>query len=109
MKLFKNRKNCPVSECVCVCVCALSYIQLFLTPRTVACQLLCPSNFPDKNTGAGCHFLLQGIFLTQGSNWHLLFWQADSLPPGNLGDLLMLNARDLEFNKRVPALKELTL
>ena len=31
----------------------------------------------------GCHFLLQGIFLTQGSNlllWHLLHRQADSLP-----------------------------
>ena len=31
----------------------------------------------------GCHFLLQGIFLTQGWNpslWHLLDWQADSLP-----------------------------
>ena len=23
---------------------------------------------PDKNIGEGCHFLLQGIFLTQGSN-----------------------------------------
>ena len=28
----------------------------------------------------GCHFLLQGIFLTQGSNLHLLRWQVDSLP-----------------------------
>ena len=28
----------------------------------------------------GCHFLLQGIFLTQGLNQHLLHWQADSLP-----------------------------
>ena len=28
----------------------------------------------------GCHLLLQGIFLTQGSNSHLLHWQADSLP-----------------------------
>ena len=27
---------------------------------------------PGKNTGVGCHFLLQGIFLTQGSNLHLL-------------------------------------
>ena len=26
------------------------------------------------------HFLLQGIFLTQGSNPRLLHWQADSLP-----------------------------
>ena len=28
--------------------------------------------FPSKNTGVGCHFLLQGIFLTQGSNPRLL-------------------------------------
>ena len=27
--------------------------------------------YPGKNTGAGCHFLLQGIFSTQGSNPHL--------------------------------------
>ena len=25
-------------------------------------------DFPGKNTGVGCHFLLQGIFPTQGSN-----------------------------------------
>ena len=25
-------------------------------------------DFPSKNTGVGCHFLLQGIFPTQGSN-----------------------------------------
>ena len=37
--------------------------------------------FPmDKNTRVGCHFLLQEIFLTQGSNLHLLHWQVDSLP-----------------------------
>ena len=35
-------------------------------------RLLCPWDFPGKNTGVGCHFLLQGIFLTQGSNLHLL-------------------------------------
>ena len=29
-------------------------------------------NFSGKNTGVGCHFLLQGIFPTQGSNSHLL-------------------------------------
>ena len=45
-----------------------------------------------KNTGVGCHFLLQGIFPTLGSNpclLHLLHWQADSLPlelPGNTRD-----------------------
>ena len=33
-----------------------------------------------KNTGVGSHFLLQGTFLTQGSNPGLLHWQVDSLP-----------------------------
>ena len=43
--------------------------------------------FPGKNIGGGCHFLLQGIFLAQGSNprlLHFLHWQADSLPPSHL-------------------------
>ena len=31
-------------------------------------RLLCPQDSPGKNTGVGCHGLLQGIFLTQGSN-----------------------------------------
>ena len=29
-------------------------------------RLLCPRDFPGKNTGAGCHFPLQGIFRMQG-------------------------------------------
>ena len=37
-------------------------------PWTVAYQALCLWDFPGKSTGVGCHFLLQGIFLTQGSN-----------------------------------------
>ena len=28
-------------------------------------RLLCPWDFPGKNIGVNCHFLLQGIFLTQ--------------------------------------------
>ena len=42
-------------------------------------------NFPGKNTGVGCHFLLQGISLTQGSDLCLLSWQADPLPQCHLG------------------------
>ena len=42
--------------------------------------LLQPSDFPGKNTGVSCHFLLQGVFPTQGSKLHLLHWKADSLP-----------------------------
>ena len=29
---------------------------------------VCPQNLSGKNTRVGCCFLLQGIFLTQGSN-----------------------------------------
>ena len=42
----------------------------------------CPWNFLGKNISVGCHFLLQGIFPTQGSNphhLHLRHWQAVSL------------------------------
>ena len=45
-------------------------------------RLLCPWDFPGKDTGMGCHFLLQGIFLIQGLNPHLLRllpWKVDSL------------------------------
>ena len=55
-------------------------------------RLLCSWDPPGKNTRAGCHFLLQGIFPTQGSNPHLLHflhWQADSLPLTHLESIYM--------------------
>ena len=59
---------------------------LFVTLWTVARQApLCPWDFPGKNAGVGCHFLFQEIFLTQGSNLHLLNWQINSLPLCHLG------------------------
>ena len=51
-------------------------------------RLLCPWDSSSKNIGVGCHALLQGIFLTQGSNLCfllLLHCQADSLPPAPHG------------------------
>ena len=59
-------------------------------------RLLSPRDFPGKNIRVGCHFLLQGIFSTQGLNLnllHLLHWQADSLPLHHLGSPIDL------FNK----------
>ena len=44
---------------------------------------LCSWDSPVKDTGVGCHFLLQGIFLIQGLNTrilHLLHWNVDSWP-----------------------------
>ena len=46
-------------------------------------------DFLGKNTGVGCHFLLQGIFLTQGLNPYLLHWQVDSLPLSHQGSPCM--------------------
>ena len=44
-----------------------------LTPHGLQpARLLCPWNSPGKNTEAGSHFLLQGIFLIQGLNPGLL-------------------------------------
>ena len=51
-------------------------------------RLLCPHDFPVKNTAVGCHVLLQEIFPTQGSNLnllHLMHWQVDALPLTHLG------------------------
>ena len=40
--------------------------------RLYPTRLLCPWDSPGKNAGVGCHFYLQGIFLTQGLNLDLL-------------------------------------
>ena len=47
---------------------SLSHVRLFATAWTVAHQAPPPWDSPGKNTGVGCHFLLQRIFPTQGSN-----------------------------------------
>ena len=65
----------------------------FATPRTT--RLLCPWDSPGKNTGVGCHFLLQGILPTQGSNPHLLHWQADSLPQSHQRSLQKIALKHL--------------
>ena len=49
--------------------------------------ILCPWDSPAKNTGLGCHSLLQGIFPTQGWKLHLLHGQAGSLLPSHQGRL----------------------
>ena len=43
-------------------------------------RLFCTWDFPGKNTGVGCHFLLQGIFVTQGIEPRSPAVHVDSLP-----------------------------
>ena len=51
---------------------SLSCGPLFATPWTVTHQAPLSIGFSGKDTVVGCHSLLQGIFLTQGSELHLL-------------------------------------
>ena len=39
-------------------MCVLSHVWFIVAPWTVACQLLCPWDFPGKSTGVGYHCLL---------------------------------------------------
>ena len=63
----------------CCCSVARSRPTLRNPMNCKPARLLCPWDFPAKNTGVGCHFLLQGIFPTQEPNLSLLLWHAGSL------------------------------
>ena len=80
--LTRNHDNLP-------CACGLSHVQLSATPWTVAHQAPLSMGSLGKDTGVGCHFLLYGVFLSQGLNLCLLHWQADSLPLSHQGSPLM--------------------
>ena len=78
-------KDSPPSPQVPHCV------RIFVTLWIVASQAPLSMEFSSKDTRAGCHFLLPGIFLSQGLNLcllRLLNWQADSLPLSYLGSPL---------------------
>ena len=45
---------------------SLSGVRLFVIPWTIARQAPPSMGFPRQESGVGCHFLLQGIFLNQG-------------------------------------------
>ena len=61
-------------------------------PMHLACQAPLSVDFPGKNTGVGCHFLLQGIFLTQGSNNSLLHCKQILYPVTHQGSLVSLTS-----------------
>ena len=65
-KLTQHCKSTILQRVLCV-LSHSSRISLFAMD-----SLLCPWDSLDKNTGVGCHSLLHGIFLTQGSNLGLL-------------------------------------
>ena len=94
---------------VCIYFFVFSHVQLFVASWTIyPTRLLCPWKFPGKNTGAGCHFLLQEIFPTQGSNpclAPLLHGQADTwplAPPEKPCLDLYPQSKDKKKSKQIP-------
>ena len=84
---------------LCICVFSCSVVSDSLQPHVLwPARLLCPRDSPGKNTGVGCHFLLQGIFWTQGSNPCFLHLQAGFLPLSHLGSLIQ-SIRTLSYLK----------
>ena len=71
---------CRTHYCICVCVCVHTRVRVRLVTMSdslrtfglLSARLLYPWDFPGNHAGVGCHALLQGIFLTQGSNSRLL-------------------------------------
>ena len=56
------------------CAQSLSRVRLFATQWNIACQAPLSMGFSWQEYWSGFHFLLQGIFLTHGSNLGLLHW-----------------------------------
>ena len=79
VSIEKQWKVYAMEYCSCYFVAKL-YLTLLRPQGLQLTRILCPWDFPCKNTGVCCHFLLLGIFLTQRLNPWLLHWEADFLP-----------------------------
>ena len=95
------------------CAQSFSHNRVFATPWAVACQT--PQSNGDslgKNTGVGCHALLQGILIYPGIEFKSSTLQVDSLPsespgtPKNMGvaGLFLLHGKfqTQELNQGLP-------
>ena len=81
------------TDSVCLCQ-SLSRVWLLVTPLLAARQAPLSLGFSRQEYWSGCHALLQGIFLTQGSNPGLLHGR-QSLhsvsPQGSPGDCALIS------------------
>ena len=95
-KLFNNTETISIF-CAVLCLVTQSCPTLC---NPMDCRSSCYSvhgDSPGKNTGVGCHALLQGIFPTQGLNtgfphcrWILYQLSHQGSPPGSIQDLSSL-------------------
>ena len=85
--IHMHRNGIAGLSSMCMLSC-FSHVRLLATPWTVARQASLSMGLSRQVYWSGCHFLLQGIFTTQGMNPHLLrllHWQAGSSPPAAPG------------------------
>ena len=98
-----NTKVLPLRQCW-----LLSCVERFATHGLQPTRIPCPWDSPGKNTGVGCHFLLHGIFPTQGLDsghlqcrWILYHLSHQQSPPigisGNEYSLLLSSHNLLVF------------
>ena len=83
---------------------SLSCVRLFATPRTIH-----PWNSPGQNTGMGSISLLQGLFLTQGSNPGLLHCRWILYQLSHKGSLRILEWVAYPLSRREPPNPEIEL
>ena len=72
MQMLLQWTLCSPSLHAVLCLVAQSYLTLCDPMDCSPLGFSVPWDFPGKNTGVGCHFPLQGIFPTRGSNLHSL-------------------------------------
>ena len=96
-----------IHMCVCVYTCVLSCFSHVWLCEPIDCSLPGYSVhevLQERILEWGCHALLQGIFLTQGLNLHLLrllLWQADSLPLAQLRKPIYMHTESI-FSPSTP-------
>ena len=80
---LEDKRKSLISYFFFMCTHFFSNVWLFVTPWTIVHQASLFMGLSYQEYWSGLHFLLQGIFLTQGLNLcllKLLHWQLDSLP-----------------------------
>ena len=96
--LARGSASCPPTGVTFLsthCAESLSHVQLCATIKTGARQAPLSIKYSQQDTGVGCHFLLQVIFLTQARTPCLLRWQAGSFPLCHLGSPKILTTQSL--------------
>ena len=86
--LLRNLHTIKLAHLKCACRLSHSVVLDYLQPHGLQPTRLSPWDFTVKNTGLGCHFLFQAIFLIQEWNlclWHLLRCRWSLYPLSQLG------------------------